>query len=219
MNLQREKLVIIDYGTGNLGSVGKAFRHVVSAHSLPVDIVISGDAKDVAQADRIVLPGQGAFGDCINALRKIPDMVNTLETKVLKESVPFFGICVGMQLLADVGHEFGEHKGLGWISGRVIKIEPNDKSLKIPHMGWNTVEKTLYATQHKYIQNIDNKEHFYFVHSYQYQCDVAQHLLAYAEYGDQVAAIIGRDNILGVQFHPEKSQSAGLHLIKDFLIS
>jgi len=210
----KDSILIIDYGSGNLRSASKAFEKVVADENLPLDIIVSADPEDLNKASRIVLPGQGAFGDCMSGLTKIPGMLEALNDNVLKKAKPFLGICVGMQLMATRGLEHGEHAGLNWIPGDVVKISPADKSLKIPHMGWNeaTVTKPHFA-----LRSIKTSEHFYFVHSFMVECKDKAHVLAQADYGGPITAAIGRDNMIGVQFHPEKSQNAGLTLVSDFL--
>ena len=201
------KVAIIDYGSGNLRSCAKAFEHVAGAK-----VVVTSEAKDLDDATHIVLPGVGAFGDCIAGLRKIPGMIAAMEKQVLLAKKPFLGICVGMQLLADVGHEYGEHKGLGWIKGEVRKIEPSDKTLPVPHMGWNGLE---IKKQSPLLKNLGGD--VYFVHSYHFIPAENHNLLATTDYGGKLTAAIGKDNVMGVQFHPEKSQAAGLELIRNFL--
>ena len=213
-------IALIDYGSGNLRSAAKAFEHVIATEALPYQVIISGNPKDISNADRIILPGQGAFQDCMKNLQSVPGMIDALHEQVLEKTVPFLGICVGMQLLADKGLEHGEYDGLGWISGEVIPIQPSNPSLKIPHMGWN--ELYLNSKDHFLLRSIKSSDlsekHFYFVHSFMFQCKEEQEELAHADYGGPVTAIIGKNNIAGVQFHPEKSQTAGLHLIRDFLL-
>lgn len=214
-----EKIVaIIDYGSGNLRSAAKAFEHVIAEHDLDFKVIVTDKADDVVKADRIVLPGQGAFGDCMSGLKNVSGMIKALEKTVLEDKVPFLGICVGMQLLATKGFEYGEHDGLGWIEGEVVPIEPVDKSLKIPHMGWN-ITKFNQGLSHGVLKNQKESDtHFYFVHSFMVNCKNKDHVLGQCDYGGDVTAIIGRANIVGVQFHPEKSQEAGLTLIHDFLL-
>lgn len=215
-------VMIIDYGSGNLRSAAKAFDHVIAENALDFKVVVSNNPKDLDTASHIVLPGQGAFGDCMAGLKAIPDMINALERSVLVEKKPFLGICVGMQLLVERGHEYGEHAGLGWLAGEVIPLELKDESLKLPHMGWNVgcfphgVEHPVLRNQQKFMA--DGGPHYYFVHSFMVQCKDTQNLLGTVEYGAPITAIIGRDNILGVQFHPEKSQEAGLQILHDFLL-
>lgn len=213
-------IAVIDYGSGNIRSAAKAFSHVVQQEGLAVDVVITDRADEVAKADRIVLPGQGAFGDCIAGLRAVDGMIDVLNDSVLRRGVPFFGICVGMQLLATRGLEFGEHQGLGWIAGDVRKLEPEDRSLKIPHMGWNGL--FVDDTPHTVLRGITKKHDgnlpdFYFVHSFVFDCKDTGHVAAWCDYGEKFAAVVAKDNIVGCQFHPEKSQRAGLDLIRGFL--
>lgn len=216
-----ETIAIIDYGSGNLRSAAKAFSHVMDGEGLKGEVVVTARAADIARADRIVLPGQGAFGDCIAGLRAIDGMIETLQEKVVGNAAPFLGICVGMQLLAAKGLEFGEHQGLGWIPGTVRKMNPPDSSLKIPHMGWNAIVENTDAP-HSVLQGI-TKNHggllpdFYFVHSFMFESDDTRNVAAWCDYGGLFAAIVAKDNIMGTQFHPEKSQQAGLDLIRGFL--
>ena len=207
-------VALIDYGSGNLRSAEKALARVATENVTGQIIVVTSDADVVAKAERIVLPGVGAFGDCMNGLKSVPGMIDALKNAVLKRGVPFLGICVGMQLLADVGREFGDHPGLGWIGGDVVKIAPRDPSLKIPHMGWNEL-KVLRA--HPLLADIPAGGHAYFVHSYHFRCKDPAHVLATTDYGETLTAMIGRDNIAGTQFHPEKSQAVGLTLLGNFL--
>ncbi len=206
------KVVIIDYGSGNLHSAAKAFEVAgqISGH----EVVVSSDIKDIQTASHIVLPGVGAFGDCMNALSSIDGMIETLEEAVLEKKIPFLGICVGMQLLASQGLEHGEHDGLGWIEGTVIPIEPEDDSLKIPHMGWNELE--VYGS-HPIVADISENDHAYFVHSYHMDCADHSDIIAHVGYGDKLVAVVAKDNIMGVQFHPEKSQKTGFKIIHNFL--
>ncbi len=208
-------IAIVDYGSGNLRSAAKAFERTVREAGLAMSIIVTDNPDTVAAADRIVLPGVGAFADCMRGLTALPGMTQALEQAVLKDARPFLGICVGMQLLASVGREHGDHSGLGWIAGEVVPIQPTDASMKIPHMGWNTL--ALHRHSHPLLQGLENGSHAYFVHSYQFKTETADHVLAHTEYGGEVAAVIGRDNIVGTQFHPEKSQQAGLQFIHNFL--
>jgi glutamine amidotransferase len=210
-------VAIVDYGSGNLHSAAKAFERAAreSGHDQP--IVVTRDPQQVANADRVVLPGVGAFADCRRGLDAIPGMVDALETAVRKNGKPFFGICVGMQLMAERGREYQVTPGLGWIAGEVDKITPSDPALKIPHMGWNTlnVEKP-----HPLLAGIPTGPdglNAYFVHSYELKPATRDDLVAQADYGGPVTAIVGRDNMVGTQFHPEKSQRLGLALIANFL--
>jgi glutamine amidotransferase len=207
-------VALIDYGSGNLRSAEKALERVAAENSTAQNIVVTSQPDVVAKAERIVLPGVGAFGDCMNGLRALPGMIGALNDAVLKRGVPFLGICVGMQLLADVGREFGEHKGLGWIGGEVVKIAPRDPTLKIPHMGWNELK---IERAHPLLADIPPNGHAYFVHSYHFRAKNKSTVLATTDYGETLTAMIGRDNIAGTQFHPEKSQAVGLTLLGNFL--
>jgi len=202
---------LIDYGSGNLASAAKALAHAAKGSQ---DIVTTADPEIVLTAERIVLPGVGAFADCMKGLSSVPGMVEALREKVLKEGAPFLGICVGMQLLATVGVEFGRHAGLGWIAGEVVKIAPDDTSLKIPHMGWNELHV---EQEHALLEGIAPGAHAYFVHSYQFKTVLPEDLIATTDYGGPLTAIIGNENIAGTQFHPEKSQETGLKLLENFL--
>ena len=208
---------IVDYGSGNLHSAAKAFERAAREHDLDEIIVVTSDPGQIADADRIVLPGVGAFADCRRGLDAVPGMVDALNDTVRKRGKPFFGICVGMQLMAERGREYEVTEGLGWIPGEVDRIHPSDPNLKIPHMGWNTLRM---RTSHPLLDGIpvgDNGLHAYFVHSYQLRTAHQDDLIAQAEYGGPVTAIVGRDNMVGTQFHPEKSQKLGLALIANFL--
>ncbi|MBF0268111.1 MAG: imidazole glycerol phosphate synthase subunit HisH [Alphaproteobacteria bacterium] len=208
-------VAIIDYGSGNLRSAAKAFERAVLEEGLAQKILVTADPEAARQAGRIVLPGVGAFADCKRGLDAVPGMVEALEERVLKAGVPFLGICVGMQLLASQGHEHGDHQGLGWIEGEVDHIAPADAALKIPHMGWN--ELAFEPGAHPLLKGLSAGAHAYFVHSYAFKAKNPAHVLATVDYGGPVNALIGRDNIAGTQFHPEKSQKAGLCLIANFL--
>jgi imidazole glycerol-phosphate synthase subunit HisH len=208
---------IVDYGSGNLHSAAKAFERAAREHDLNGAIVVTSDPDQVARADRIVLPGVGAFADCRRGLDSVPGMVDALNDNVRKRGKPFFGICVGMQLMAERGHEKEVIEGLGWIAGEVDRIHPSDPCLKIPHMGWNTLRT---RNAHPLLAGIatgDDGLHAYFVHSYQLAPASTSDLIAQADYGGPVTAIVGRDNMVGTQFHPEKSQKLGLALIANFL--
>ena len=208
-------IAIIDYGSGNLRSAAKAFERAARESGLQAEIKITADADEVRRADRIVLPGQGAFGDCMKGLSAVSGMREALDETVLRRGRPFFGICVGMQLMADRGVEHGVHPGLGWIPGEVVPLRPSDPSLKIPQMGWNDL--VLTAPRHPVLAGIADGRHAYFVHSYRFACADPAHELARADYGGPVTAIVGRDNMVGTQFHPEKSQDTGLALVSAFL--
>ncbi len=210
-------VAIVDYGSGNLHSAAKAFERAAHDAGLDQPIVVTADPAAVAGADRVVLPGVGAFADCRRGLDAVPGMVEALEEVVRRKGRPFFGICVGMQLLAERGREYEVTDGLGWIAGEVDRIAPSDPNLKIPHMGWNTLNV---ARPHPLLDGLEfgpPGRHAYFVHSYQFKPAQRADLVAAADYGGAVTAIVGRDNIVGTQFHPEKSQKLGLALIANFL--
>jgi len=210
-------VAIVDYGSGNLHSAAKAFERASRDAGLDQPIVVTQDPGVVAKAERVVLPGVGAFADCRRGLDAVPGMVDALEEAVRRKGRPFFGICVGMQLLAERGREYEVTEGLGWISGEVDRITPDDPTLKIPHMGWNTLNV---ARPHPLLDGLrfgPQGLHAYFVHSYQLNPAERSDLVADADYGGAVTAIVGRDNIVGTQFHPEKSQKLGLALIANFL--
>ncbi|HEY4135986.1 MAG TPA: imidazole glycerol phosphate synthase subunit HisH [Alphaproteobacteria bacterium] len=208
------KIVIVDYGSGNLRSAAKAFARAADDAGLGETVAVSADAKALAQADRIVLPGVGAFGDCKRGLEALPGMIDALNEQVLVKKKPFFGICVGMQLMAEVGLEHGEHKGLGWIKGTVEAIAPADPALKVPHMGWNELRMTR---PHPLFAGLEANRDAYFVHSYHLKPTDAADVLATVDYGGPIVAAVGRENIVGTQFHPEKSQANGLAIIANFL--
>ena len=202
---------LIDYGSGNLASAAKALAHAAAGKH---EIVTTADPQVVKDAERVVLPGVGAFADCMRGLVAVPGMVEALREKVLKEGAPFLGICVGMQLMATVGVEFGRHAGLGWIAGEVVKITPSDPALKIPHMGWNELKK---VQSHALLEGIPAGSHAYFVHSFQLVPALPEDLIATTDYGGPLTAMVGNENIAGTQFHPEKSQATGLKLLENFL--
>jgi glutamine amidotransferase len=210
------RVVIVDYGSGNLRSAAKAFERQAAEVPGAVDIVVTDDPETIRTADRVVLPGVGAFADCRAGLLAIEGVAEALEEAVHQKGRPFLGICVGMQLLAERGLEHGTHRGLGWIAGDVSHIEPGDPRLKIPHMGWNTL--TVCDPAHPLFDGIATGAYAYFVHSYAFRPTDPTVVRAYAEYGqERIVAAIARDNIAGTQFHPEKSQETGLRLIANFL--
>ncbi|MFN3613288.1 MAG: imidazole glycerol phosphate synthase subunit HisH [Rubrimonas sp.] len=201
---------IVDYGSGNLASAAKAFHRMASETGAGGPIVVTSDVGVLRRADRIVLPGVGAFADCAAGAAEARAAI---EERVLSEGAPFLGICVGMQLMATVGREHGEHAGFGWIAGAVERLCPADPKLKIPHMGWNALE----PSDHPLFAGIGVGDHAYFVHSYHFVPEDPAHILARCDYGGHVVAAVGRDNLAGTQFHPEKSQKTGLRLIANFL--
>jgi glutamine amidotransferase len=212
-----QRVVIIDYGSGNLHSAAKAFERAAKEASAETRIVISSDASDVATADRVVLPGVGAYADCKRGLLAVPGMLEALTATVRERQRPFLGICVGMQLLATRGLEFEVTDGLDWIPGEVRAIEPSDPSLKIPHMGWNTLAETRPHALLAGIPTGPDGLHAYFVHSFHLHARHRSDIVAETDYGGPVTAIVARGNLAGTQFHPEKSQSLGLRLISNFL--
>ena len=210
-------VAIVNYGSGNLHSAAKAFERVARDGGCGQEIVVTSDPAAVTGADRVVLPGVGAFADCRRGLDAIDGMVEALDEAVRKKGRPLFGICVGMQLLAERGREYEVTEGLGWIAGEVDRIVPNDPNLKIPHMGWNTLNV---ARAHPVLEGLSfgpQGRHAYFVHSFQLNVAQRADLVADADYGGPVTAIVARDNIFGTQFHPEKSQKLGLALFGNFL--
>jgi glutamine amidotransferase len=209
-------VTIIDYGAGNLHSASKAFERMAREVG-GIDILVTADPEQVRRADRIMLPGVGAFADCKAGLDAVPGMVEVLEEQVIGAGKPFLGICVGMQLMASEGREKAVTAGLGWIPGAVERIKPTDPDLKIPHMGWNTISVTK---PHALLDGIPDGPqglHAYFVHSYHLVTEDDAMRVATADYGGSVTACVGRDNLFGAQFHPEKSQALGLKLIENFL--
>ncbi|MGI1663437.1 imidazole glycerol phosphate synthase subunit HisH [Palleronia sp. KMU-117] len=204
---------LIDYESGNLHSAEKAFQRMARETGAG-QVVVTSDAEVVARADRIVLPGDGAFPACHAALTGRGGLHEALREAVEVRGRPFLGICVGMQLMARTGHEYRETPGLGWIDGEVVAIRPSDARLKVPHMGWNDL---VIDRAHPVLDGIATGDHAYFVHSYQMVLDDPSSLLAHCDYGGPVTAIVGRDTMVGTQFHPEKSQAAGLRLIANFL--
>jgi glutamine amidotransferase len=207
-------VAIVDYGSGNLHSARKAFERAAREAGLGLEVKVTARPEDVRAAERIALPGVGAFADCRRGLDAIPGMVEALTEAVLGAGKPFLGICVGAQLLATRGLEYETTPGLNWIPGDVAVIQPSDPALKIPHMGWNTLDM---KRSHALLTGIRPGLHAYFVHSFQLYPANPDDLVATADYGGPVTAIVGRDNIVGAQFHPEKSQTLGLALIANFL--
>ncbi len=210
-------VAVIDYGSGNLHSAAKALERASREGGTNAKIVVTNDPDDVRRAERIVLPGVGAFADCKSGLDAVSGMVAALNEAVLKKGKPFFGICVGMQLLAERGLEHGISNGLGWLRGEVDRITPSDSSLKIPHMGWNTLRMKRKHALFEGIDLGDRGEHAYFVHSYHFKPADSADLIAEADYAGSITAAVARDNIAGSQFHPEKSQKLGLKLLANFL--
>ncbi len=210
-------VAIIDYGSGNLHSAAKAFERAAREIGHPEPVAVTRDPEVAFRADRVVLPGVGAFADCRKGLDMLDGMIEALNEVVRVKARPFFGICVGMQLMAERGREYAVTDGLGWIAGEVVKIAPDDENLKIPHMGWNTLDV---VTEHPVLAGLPlgpAGRHAYFVHSYHLQARNEADVVARAQYGGAVTAIVARDTAIGTQFHPEKSQRFGLSLIANFL--
>jgi imidazole glycerol-phosphate synthase subunit HisH len=210
-------VAIIDYGSGNLHSAAKAFERAAREQGSPLAVKVTSRPEEVLSAERVVLPGVGAFADCRNGLVAIPGMIDALEESVRAKGKPFLGICVGLQLMAERGREHGLTPGLGWIEGEVRAIAPSDPSLKIPHMGWNTLD---IARRHALLDGIPAGEgglNAYFVHSYHLVPGDRETLVATTDYGGPITAFVAKDNMAGSQFHPEKSQKLGLALIANFL--
>ncbi|AYF01975.1 imidazole glycerol phosphate synthase subunit HisH [Paracoccus yeei] len=204
------RVALVDYDSGNLHSAEKAFA--LMGRETGAEVVVTSDPDVVARADRVVLPGDGAFPACRAALDAVPGMVEALQAAVASRAVPFMGICVGMQMLAEVGHEYRDTPGLGWIGGEIEAIDA--PGLKVPHMGWNDL---AILRPHPVLEGVATGDHAYFVHSWQFRVTDPADLLATADYGGPVTAVVGRGNIVGCQFHPEKSQAVGLRIIGNFL--
>ena len=205
--------VLVDYDSGNLHSAEKAFQRM-ALETAGGDVIVSSRPEDVMRADRIVLPGDGAFPSCRAALGSYGGLFEAISDAVITRGRPFLGICVGMQMMASWGREYTDTAGFDWIKGEVVKITPADPALKVPHMGWNDL---VIDHPHPLLAGIKTGDHAYFVHSYHFRVENAADRLAHVAYGTDITAVIGRDNMVGAQFHPEKSQSAGLRLIANFL--
>ena len=208
-------VAIVDYGSGNLRSAAKAFERAITESGARDTVIVTDDADQVAAADRIVLPGVGAFADCKAGLDRVDGMSEALQAAVADKGRPFLGICVGMQLMATRGLEHGATEGFGWIAGDVTPLKPSDHTLKIPHMGWNNL--SFFENRHPVFASIPAAGHVYFVHSYAFVCADPVDVVAEADYGGRFTAAVARDNMVGTQFHPEKSQDNGLKLIENFL--
>jgi len=208
------KLVIIDYGAGNLKSVENSFRKIIEDENLDVELIISDKKQDLIIADKIFLPGVGAYGDCMNSLNE-KDLVQELKNQVLVEKKKFLGICVGMQVLSDKGFEDGEYEGLGFIAGEVRKIDNISETLKVPHMGWNVVK--FNHEEIDILSGVKKEEHFYFANSYKFDVEDEKDVLGFCDYGQKIIGAVRKDNVVGLQFHPEKSSEAGLKILSNFL--
>ena len=207
-------IAVIDYGSGNLKSAAKALEVAVNNVNLSSKIVVTSNPKIIKQSDKIILPGQGSFRDCYLGIKKIPGLNETLNEFVLVKKKPIFGICVGMQLFAKTGYESQETKGFGWIDGEVRKINNINKTLKLPHMGWNQIE---FKKDFLLFSGIENESHMYFVHSYEFLTKQKDCIVATTNYGNSIIVAVAKDNIFGTQFHPEKSQKNGLKLLENFI--
>ncbi len=209
------KIAVVDCGSGNLRSVIRALERAAQETGIAASVNITQNPEEVLNACRLVMPGQGAFASCLDGLGRAPGLREALEEAVQGQGKPFLGICVGMQLLADVGEEHGEHKGLGWIPGRVVALAPSDTALKIPHMGWNAL--VIRSPVHPVLADLPPEPHVYFANSYHFLCDREEDCLATTDFGGSITAVVGRGNIVGTQFHPEKSQAVGLAILRHFL--
>ena len=207
-------IAIIDYGSGNLRSAAKALEVANKSVNTNSKIVITSDPEVIKKSDKIILPGQGSFRECYLGIKKINGLVDTLNNFVLVQKKPIFGICVGMQLFAKIGYESEETKGFGWIDGVVKKINNVNKTLKLPHMGWNQIE---FKKDFLLFSGIENKSHMYFVHSYEFLTKQKNCIVATTNYGNSIIVAVVKENIFGTQFHPEKSQKNGLKLLENFL--
>ena len=207
------RAALIDYGSGNIASAAKALSRA-AADTSGHTIIVTADPDMVRKCERIILPGVGAFADCMRGLSAVPGMIEALNESVIQNGRPILGICVGMQLMATAGREFGVHKGLNWIAGEVVPLSPTDPALKIPHMGWNEIDL---VQNHPVFADLESSANAYFVHSFEMKPTTPAHLLATTDYGGAITAAIGRDNIVGTQFHPEKSQAVGLKILGNFL--
>ncbi|MCV6823907.1 MULTISPECIES: imidazole glycerol phosphate synthase subunit HisH [Halocynthiibacter] len=207
------RTAIIDYDSGNLHSAEKAFQRM-AAETGAGTVVVTSDPAEVLAADRVVLPGDGAFPACKAELFDHTGLFEACEEAVIAKGRPFLGICIGMQMLSTTGHEYRDTAGFDWIGGDVVKITPSDPTLKVPHMGWNNL---VLDNPHPVLEGVNEGDHAYFVHSYHFRVNDPAHRLAHVEYSGDITAIVGRDNLVGMQFHPEKSQATGLRMIANFL--
>jgi glutamine amidotransferase len=204
-------VTIVDYNSGNISSVINSFKEVAKDK---INIEVSSDLEKIKSSDKVVLPGQGSFKSCVDALNSIKGLVDTLSEFALDKKKPLLGICVGLQMFADVGHEETETKGLGWISGKVSKIDNQNDKFKLPHIGWNEIE---IVKESKIFKNIDNKSHMYFVHSYEFIPSDKNVISSTTDYASNIVCSVEKENIFGTQFHPEKSDKIGLRIIENFI--
>ena len=207
-------IAVIDYGSGNLKSAAKALETAANNINISSKIIVSSDPKTIKQSDKIVLPGQGSFRDCYLGIKKIPGLDEALNEFVLEKKKPILGICVGMQLFANIGYESEKTKGFGWIDGEVRKINNINKTLKLPHMGWNQIE---FKKDFILFSGLKNKSHMYFIHSYELITKQKDCIVATTNYGNSITVAVSKENIFGTQFHPEKSQKNGLKILENFL--
>jgi len=207
-------IAIIDYESGNISSVINSFKTVCNSQNIEIKIEVTSDLKKISQSDKVILPGQGSFKNCIETLFKIEGLKNTLNEFAIIKKKPLFGICVGMQMFADFGYEEKETKGLGWIAGKVSKIDNQDGRYKLPHIGWNQIN---IVKESKIFKNIENNTHMYFVHSYEFVPDDKNVISSTTDYSSNIVCSVEKENIFGTQFHPEKSDKIGLQIIKNFI--
>jgi glutamine amidotransferase len=207
-------IAIIDYESGNISSVINSFKKASTNQNIAIKIEVTSDLKTILSSDKIILPGQGSFKNCTESLEKIKGLKETLNEFVIIKKKPLFGICVGMQMFADVGYEETETKGLGWIAGKVSKIDNKEGKYKLPHIGWNQIN---IIKKNKILNKIKNNSHFYFVHSYQFIPVDKNVVSATTEYSSNIVCAVEKENIFGTQFHPEKSDQAGLKIIENFI--
>jgi len=207
-------ITVIDYGSGNLKSAAKALETAASNINVKSKIVVTSDPEVIKKSNKVILPGQGSFRDCYLGIKKISGLENALNEFVLVKKKPIFGICVGMQLFAKIGYESQETKGFGWMDAVVKKINNINKTLKLPHMGWNQVE---FKKDFSLFSGLENKSHMYFVHSYELRTKQKDYIVATTNYGNQIIVAVAKENIFGTQFHPEKSQKNGLKILENFL--
>jgi len=207
-------IAIIDYESGNISSVINSFKTVCNSQNVEVKIQVTSDLKIISQSDKVILPGQGSFKNCTESLIKIKGLKSTLNEFAIIKKKPLFGICVGMQMFADIGYEEIETKGLGWINGRVSKIDNQEDKFKLPHIGWNQIN---IVKKSKIFENIKNNSHMYFVHSYEFIPDDKDVVSATTDYSSNIVCSVEKENIFGTQFHPEKSDKEGLKIIENFI--
>ncbi len=207
-------IAIIDYETGNISSVINSFKAVCTKQNIEIKIEVTSNLKTILSSDKIILPGQGSFKNCVESLEKIKGLKDTLNEFAIIKKKPLFGICVGMQMFADVGYEGTETKGLGWITGNVKKIDNKNNQFKLPHIGWNELS---FTSNSELFKDIKEKSHVYFVHSYKFVPDNEDYVTSKTDYSEEIVASVQKDNLFGTQFHPEKSDRIGLKIIKNFI--